>query len=51
MKSDDKIDRLIDRMGNLVDLVAAVVSLYVLVAIAVEIGDLFGFMRTMRDGW
>lgn len=51
MKSDDRVDRLINRTGSLVDLVTAVLFLYVVAVVAVEIGDILGFVKTMREGW
>ena len=48
---EDRLGRLIQRAGDLVDLVAAVLFLYIVVVVALEIKDVFEFMKTMKAGW
>lgn len=47
----DRVSGLIRRAGDIVDLAAAVLCLYILAVLAAEIGDLLGFVKTMREGW
>ena len=48
---EDRVGRLINRTGELVDLMTAVLFLYIVVIVAVEIRDVFEFMKTVKAGW
>lgn len=47
----DKLDRLINRLTSMVDLVCTFIILYVVIMLAQEFGNMVAFMRTWQGGW